>query len=400
MKTIFLPLLALISIAAQAQHEHHHEMPAAEKSSSADTNISLHYNSFFLQTVEEGPRGRNAFSVPNMFMLDAGRSFGRHYVNVDFMGTFEKWTFPKNGTPELLQVGEENARHEPYIDAQHPHSSPIMGLTLSDTISLGDSGDEFKVFFAPRGESTAGPIAFMHRPTGMMNPDAPLGHHVGQDAGHITSTVIGTSAKISSTTVELSTFHGLEPEPDKVDLPLGNPNSYASRLTYQFNPNLFAMGSAAYIKSPESHDPDLDHIWHYSASVYANAGLKNGWKAHGTLIWGLVNGYEHAAALNSFNFESWLSKNSMNIWSRVEVLQRTPAQLDIPVSDKANQGSWVTAVTIGYTHEIAKWDGVQLGLGGALIKDILPPSFQDSYGGDPISGKIFLQAGGLKTWNK
>src|SRR6185437_3841264 len=82
-----------------------------------------------------GPRGREAFSAPNMFMADLGSSVGdRQYFNVDLMGTFERWTFPHDGTPELLQIGARQADGIPFLDAQHPHSSPIMGLTLSDTI--------------------------------------------------------------------------------------------------------------------------------------------------------------------------------------------------------------------------------------------------------------------------
>src|SRR5262249_45983389 len=161
----------------------------------------------------------------------------------DYMGTFERWTFPDRGYPELLQIGETDENGVPFIDAQHPHSSPIMGLTLSDTIRLETSRekDYLKFFFAPRGESTDGPIAFMHRPSGMANPDAPLGHHVGQDVGHISSTVIGASLKLGETRIEASTFNGTEPEPDKVDLPLGPPNSYAVRLIEEFSPAVAAM---------------------------------------------------------------------------------------------------------------------------------------------------------------
>jgi len=187
----------------------------------------FHGNTFFTQSWAERPRGKDAFSVPNMFMLDVGTSVGdRHYLNLDFMGTVERWTFPESGYPELLQTGEEREDGTPFIDAQHPHSSPIMGLTLSDTISLGHRKDHLKFWFSPRGQSTDGPIAFMHRSTGMVNPDAPLGHHIGQDAGHITSTVFGGAIRLSDTTLEASAFHGEEPKPTKVDLPMGKPDSY------------------------------------------------------------------------------------------------------------------------------------------------------------------------------
>ena len=172
--------------------------------------VMVHGNAFGAYVTESGPRGRDALVSPNMIMLDVGKTYGDlHYINLDVMVTTEKWTFPENGYPELLQIGEEKANGDPYLDAQHPHSSPIMGLTLSDTIKLGPGEkDHLKVFFAPRGGATDGPVAFMHRPTGMMNPDAPLGYHIGQDVGHITSTVIGGSFKKRKIRFEASAFHG------------------------------------------------------------------------------------------------------------------------------------------------------------------------------------------------
>lgn len=363
------------------------------------TMLMVQANSFATESALERPRGRDAFAVPNMFMVDLGTTVGEHhYLNVDFMGTLEKWTLPKEGYPELLQIGENRADGTPFLDSQHPHSSPIMGLTLSDTIAFGQGRDHAKLWFAPRGQSTDGPVAFMHRPTGMVNPDAPLGHHIGQDVGHISSTVVGASVKLRSTTLEISTFHGLEPEPTKVDLPLGQPDSYALRLIEEWNPHLYAMTSLAYVKNPELHDPDLDHIWRYSASFYADRELPQGWLLQEALIWGLVNGYDHASALNSFAEEFWVRKNTHSIWSRIEVLQRTPAELQIASVDRPDVGRWVTALTIGYTHELASCGEAKLSLGGSVTKDILPGVYRAAYGGDPLTARVFLQLGGMKMW--
>ena len=119
----------------------------------------VHGNGFGVYVKEQGPRGDDALSSPNMIMGDIGSSIGdHHYFNLDLMTTFEKWTTPERGYPELLQIGEENQGGNPYLDHQHPHSSPIMGLTLSDAISFGEAQDYFRFSFAPRGESTdAGP---------------------------------------------------------------------------------------------------------------------------------------------------------------------------------------------------------------------------------------------------
>lgn len=356
-------------------------------------------NVFGVQTFQEGPRGTNAFSAPNMVMIDWGRSVGdSHYFNIDFMGTIEKWTFPKDGNPLLLQIGEENADEEPYLDAQHPHSSPIMGLTFSDTISLGKK-NYLKLSFAPRGEATDGPVPFMHRPTGMVNPDAPLGHHVGQDVGHITSTVFAAALRQGRVTLEASAYHGEEPEPTKVDLPLGELDSYSTRLTFEFNENLFAMVSAAYVGEPEGHDHNgsngPDHIHRYSASIYSRTISTNGWTTQDALIFGVINHADGVSALRSFGYEFLATKNKSTLWARTEVLERTGAELQIATADPA-RAEWITAVTFGYTHKLGKWQDWNIGLGGSATQDVLPDEFQTAYGGNPLTGKIFLQASGMK----
>ncbi len=358
-------------------------------------------NAFAVQNFAEDAkgRGRNAFGAPNMFMIDIGSSVGdRHYVNLDIMGTAERWTFPKAGYPELLQIGEENADHEAYIDAQHPHSSPIMGLTLSDTISIGDGKDYLKFWFAPRGQASEGPVAFMHRPTGMVNPDVPLGHHIGQDVAHISGTVLGGLVHLGESTLEVSAFNGTEPQPAKVDLPIDKLNSFAARATYQFTPHFYAMTSAARVDHPEPHDPLLDHIWRYSASAYFDRHLESGWMFHNTFIYGLVNGYDDAAALNSFGDEFWIHKDARHFWGRVEHLQRTAGQLEI-TSATPNSPSWVTALTLGYTHKCWRGSSAEIGVGASVTKDFLPSNFRTAYGGDPVSGRVFVQVNGMKMWD-
>ncbi|MGE0525989.1 MAG: hypothetical protein AB7G93_13175 [Bdellovibrionales bacterium] len=357
-----------------------------------------HGNAFLVQSIAEGPRARNRFAVPNMIMADAGHTVGdRHYLNANLMLTFERWTFPKDGYPELLQIGERDQDDRPYIDGQHPHSSPVMGITISDTIRLGNGKDHLKVFFAPRGQATEGPIAFMHRPTGMVNPDAPLGHHIGQDVSHITSTVIGASLALGRSRIEASAFNGKEPEPTHVDLPLGTPNSYAGRLIYEFSDDVQAMASAAYVKEPEPHDPDLEKIYRYSASLYSKHNLNSGWKLHNSFVFGLTNFYDEVSALRSFLDEIWLHSDSRhNFWGRFEILERTAAELAIPLATGVDEPRWITSLAAGYAYDLVKVHGSKLGAGFSVTKNFLPSEFRGAYGGDPWSGKVFIQLAGMR----
>ena len=357
----------------------------------------LHGNGFVVQSFQEGSRGKNRLSSPNMLMNEVGKSYGNQYFNANLMLTLEKWTFPKEGYPELLQIGEKNQDDQPYIDAQHPHSSPILGLTFSDTISLGEGKDYVRFFFAPRGQATEGPVAFMHRPTGMVNPDAPLGHHIGQDVSHITSTVLGFSLSKGRTQLEISAFHGTEPEPAMVDLPMGTLNSYGARIAYDFSNNFFAMFSAAEVNDPEPHDPTLKKLWRYSGSIYSKHQL-NEMMLFNTFIYGLVNNYDHISALRSVLDEFLFHEKDRpnQYWGRFEFVERTATELAIPGLLNPDEVKLVTAVTAGYTYKIKLTDEIEAGVGSSITKYFLPSDFRTAYSGDPLSGRIFIQITGMK----
>ena len=360
--------------------------------------LMLHGYGFFETIAEEGvDRGRADFSGPNMFMADLGTSVGdAQYLNLDAMLTTDLWLVPKIGTPELFQIGETQADGTPFVDAQHPHSSPIMGLTLSDTIVLDEADkSNLKLFAAPRGESTDGPIAFMHRITGMVNPDTPLGHHIGQDVGHITSTVLGESLKLGGFHLEASTFHGMEPNPTQVDLPVGSPDSYAVRIIQEFSPEVMAMASYAYVNNPE---PGIANDERYSASLYTHLPMSDSWVFHNTLIYGGITNIDNATFLNSVLEEAALVSDRMAVFGRFEVLQRTPNQLGVTGVPNPDTGRWVTALTLGYSHRVISWDGWELRAGASVTNDQTPPEFSTTYAGNPFTYKFFFQLGGSQMY--
>lgn len=372
------------------------------------THLMVHGNIFGVGIAQSGPRGGDGFASTQMLMMNLGRTLQeRHYLNVGLMLTGEKWTLPQKGYPMVLQTGEANEIGAPYVDAQHPHSSPIMGFTLSDTIRLGDGKDHLRLFFSPRGQSTDGPIAFMHRPTGAIQPDAPLGHHIGQDVGHITSTVLGASFRMGSTQVEASAFNGEEPEPDEVNLPLGSPNSGAIRLIQYFNDNLIGMASAAYVKSPhprahsgtpKSYDADVKDLLRYSTSLYSKHSIYNNWTLYNTLIYGSVRTFGVDTLRHSLAHELGLNISASTLFSRLEVLQRIPAELLIAGPSNQLDPRWVGAVTFGYSHRLKDWGAVKLNIGGSVTKSFVPEEFSANYGGNSWGGKVFLEMSGMEMW--
>jgi hypothetical protein len=359
--------------------------------------VSGRYNVFGVISVLQGPRGVDQFAAPNYLMLDAGKTLGpRQFVNLEVMATTELWTYPRHGYSELLQIGEERDDGTPYVDAQHPHSSPIMGLSLSDTIALGNV-QSLELFFSPRGPSTDGPIAYMHRNSARDNPDAPLGHHVGQDVGHISSTVLGARLKLSTWILEASAFNGTEPEPTHVDLPLGPLNSGALRATYARSSEHRLMASWAYVEQADAAYPGTTSETRLSASAYDRFELAGVGRVDNAVIAGSIKRRPSNVPLTSLLEEFALQRGSSDLWGRIEVLQRLGSELQIPVASPVAQDDkhWVSAFTLGYTHWTPRSSWLELGLGASLTMDVIPHDWVSAYGQRaPLTARFIVQLRG------
>ncbi len=375
-----------------------------EKDAGSDSVVlSAQFNAFGMLAIAQGPRGVDALAAPNMFMFDLGKSVGEsHFLNLELMGTTELWTYPRRGYPELLQIGEERSDGTPYVDAQHPHSSPIMGLTLSDTFPIGPSA-ALKVFFAPRGESADGPVAFMHRDSARDNPDAPLGHHVGQDVGHISSTVIGAQLSLGRVVIEGSVFNGAEPLPTKVDLPMGPFNSEALRVTWLLAPEHRLMGSLARVEQRDDLYPGVTSASRWSVSLYDRFVASNAATIDNTFLIGSIKRHPTNVALTSLLDEAVVQVRSSDFWGRIETLQRLRSELAIaPLGvGTTDDRRWVSAVTLGYTHWSEAHGSLQFGLGTSVTIDALPGVWAAAYGGrTPVTGRLIIQVRGVGHWKR
>jgi hypothetical protein len=366
-------------------------MPGAD---ATGLTTMFHYNQFLVLTSSSGPRGRTAVTAPNMWMLMLDKKTSAlNTVELSWMGTTDVWTVPKNGTPELFQTGDANSVGAPFVDAQHPHSSPIMGLTFSDILSFGANGEhKLTFFFAPRGEATAGPESFMHRASSEGNPDAPLSHHL-QDVFHISSTVLGVKADIGKWSLEASTFSGVDASPTKVNLDMHTPDSFAVRANYHANSNVTVGGSVAKVKALDFvNNPELktENEMYYSAWVMTSNSLKGGTLSTAS-IWGQDDNRTSDVKLNSFLEEFMYELGKNNFYGRLEILQRTPDQLEVQVTDGKTGARWIKALTFGAERQIQSRGSMRLYAGAAVTGYSLPRDFRVVYGSTPVAAKVYLR---------
>jgi hypothetical protein len=349
-------------------------MPGGAQQSSAPM---IHLNQFMVYSTTSGPRGQSRATGPGMWMLMYGKDLSaRNAFSVDVMGSPEQLTVGSKGTPQLLQTE--------HVDSMHAHDT-VMALEFRDALALGDGDKQHLTFlFAPRGEAAVGPVPFMHRPSAEGNPDAPLGHAL-QDGFHDASTVLGLQYDHGRTKLEATAFSG---QSVSWPLPMHSPDSYALRVSQDIDGHVGVGASYADALLPD----DVGGAQH---SQFISAWLTTSHELHGdtlksALIWGQSRA-AHESALNSFLEEAVYQHGMDKFLGRAELLQLTPQQLDLALSNGSADAKWVTAFTVGYERTVIKREHFSLFGGGSYTKDITPSEFQPAYGADPRGAKLYLR---------
>ena len=153
-----------------------------------------------------------------------------------------------NGYPLLLQTGETANGVTPLVDRQHPHDL-FMELAALYSVPVSKDASTFLYVGYP-GEPALGPVTFMHRFSGMDDPEAPLGHH-WLDSTHITYGVVTAGFVQGSWKLEGSVFTGREPDQYRWNFDPIRLDSWSSRLSWNPGPNWALQVSYGFIKSPE-----------------------------------------------------------------------------------------------------------------------------------------------------
>jgi hypothetical protein len=214
----------------------------------------LHTNLFAANTQQQaqGERGRDAFFSTSWIMPMAQRRVGAGELTLRVMLSLEPATVGGRNYPELFQQGE-TAYGKPIVDGQHPHDF-VMELAALYDLPVGKSA-LLSIYAAPVGDPAIGPSAYPHRQSASEDPIAALGHHQ-EDSTHIAFNVVTGGLTYKWARVELSGFHGGEPDEHRWALQ-GSPNghnidSVATRLTLSPTPDISGQYSIAHIASPEA----------------------------------------------------------------------------------------------------------------------------------------------------
>jgi hypothetical protein len=335
-----------------------------------------------------GPRGDTKTFASGMVMAMAQRqveasTFGfRAMLSPDpFMGA--------SGYPNLLATGETADGRTHLIDRQHPHDL-FMELAATYSYQFAKTSSMFLYAGLP-GEPALGPPAFMHRTSGLDNPEAPITHH-WLDSTHITFGVLTAGVVLDTVKLEASTFRGREPDQYRYDIEAPKFDSYSARATWNPTKELSMQVSWGHIESPEQLVPMVNEN-RVTASLSYTKQFNEGDLWATTLAWGRKYN-SPGNTLDGYLAESELIfRNGITLFARAErvqndeLLERGEIVTGFVTSHPVFT---VSKVSAGGIYDFVRTQNMKFGVGALASRYGIPDALKSEYG-DPTSYMIFAR---------
>lgn len=351
-----------------------------------DNMLMLHGAVFPRYTNVSSDRGDDRIDAPNWIMAMFSHAFGENtQFGLRAMMSLDPLTEQGRGYPLLLQSGE-SWRDEPLHDRQHPHDLfDELSFSLSQKLTDDFSG---YIYFGYPGEPALGPPTFMHRPSAMDDPDAPIGHH-WQDSTHVTFGVATGGLQWRNVKIEGSIFTGREPDENRYDFDRPRFDSYSGRISWNPTSDLALQVSHAYIESPEALEPNVNRH-RTTASLIYNRALGNDSNWATSLVWG-QNNTTHEGKTQSVLVETDYQHDRDTVYARWELVEKSGDELVLASVDLGEIFT-LNAISLGYVRDLSHGNGIDLGIGGQFTIDFWPAELDRYYGGGPGYGfHVFLR---------
>lgn len=351
--------------------------------------MTVHGFVFGQYTHQGGPRGSDQFTAPNWAMGMFTRDFAGGKLQARAMLSLDDLTSQDGGYPMLLQTGE-TYEGQPIRDRQHPHDVLMeVGLLFERPVAENLA---LSLYVAPSGEPALGPVAFMHRPSAMDNPSAPLSHH-WQDATHITFGVLTAGIFSRNVKLEGSLFNGREPDENRWGIDRISLDSWSTRLTFNPGRNWSLTAGYGFLKEPEASHPGESVRRVTAAAMYGKsfAGERE-WSA--AVVWGAnrSSGHDELSHALLGEFEAILDGRN-TILARAEYVQKSAEELlghDAGIDPERHLN--ITALSAGYIRELSRQTGTTLGLGVRGTVNFVPDVLEPIYGSrTPLGLVVFLR---------
>jgi hypothetical protein len=341
---------------------------------------------------DNNKRGSNKFDAPNMFMFMWQRKFDiKNLFAFHSMFSLDPLTVGESGYPLLFQTGE-SYKGVPLVDKQHPHDL-FAELSANYTYSFTTDVD-LNTYFGYPGEPALGPVVFMHRLSGINNPNAPLSHH-RQDATHITFGVGTLGIRYKVVKLEGSIFTGREPDEHRYDFDKSKFDSHSERISISPNKNFALQVSSGFIKSPEELFPD-ENITRTTASITHTKQMHMKKFISTTLVWGM----NHSSAGNnthSFLFENNLRLNLVSIFYRYEFVQKDARELNLGHFEESTVFN-IQAFTLGFNKILFSYSKTDISMGMQGTLNFPDRNLEPIYGNLPVTAAAYIKIAPSMTY--
>ena len=280
----------------------------------------------------------------------------------------------RKGYPLLFATGETADGITGLVDRQHPHDL-FMELAASYSRDLGRGRAVFLYAGLP-GEPALGPPTFMHRVSGMDNPEAPIGHH-WFDSTHITWGVVTVGYSTRRWKLEASAFKGREPDQRRWDIETPKLDSWSVRGFWNPTANLSLQASTGRLHSPEQLHPDEDEQRTTTSATY-NRPLGPGANWASTIAWSLKD-IRPGPALHGVLAETalrWADRHT--VFARAE--REDESELFDDDSPLHHEVIPVGKLSVGYQYELPLTRAVRLAVGGLASAYAYPARLEPYYG--------------------
>lgn len=333
------------------------------------------HGSLFVQYLHErGDRGSDQVGSINWLMGMAQRPAGAGRITLRAMVSAEAWTIGGCGYPDLLATGE-SCNGDAIHDRQHPHDL-FMELAAVYDRPLG-RGLHLQLYGGPAGEPALGPVAFMHRVSGLPNALAPMTHH-WFDSTHVTFGLVTAGVYGRRWKAEGSVFNGREPDEERTDFDMGALDSWSGRVWLLPTSRWALQFSAGHLNEAEAgHDADdarvdVDRLT--ASATYHRVTLEN-------VIWASTVGWgrntEDGESTHAVLGETSITVRDRDVWyGRYEWAQKSGHDLAVEEHGVFR----VAKLQGGYTRYLAPWQGLTPGVGATVSASMVPRALAATYG--------------------
>lgn len=347
-------------------------------------NIALRYTKQDIG--DKGSRGGDQFDAPNWFMFMGQRKVGQKGLfHFSSMLSLDRLTEGGAGYPLLFQTGE-SWKGQPLVDRQHPHDL-FSELSVGYTYSFSKKSD-LSLYLGYPGEPALGSVAFMHRPSSLSNPDAPISHH-WNDGTHITFGVATVGYRYDKFKIEASSFTGREPDENRFDFDKPRFDSYSARLSFNPNKNWALQVSQGWIKSPESMHAG-ENVNRTIASVIYALPLGEEKSINATALWGLNKTKGHEGE-NAILIEGAYRNQKWSLYSRYEWVQKSVEELNLAEPAYNEHLFGVNALTLGVNYDLFQLKKFRTAVGGQVSFYNTNAALYNLYGKNPMAGQVFFR---------